>query len=101
MLTFAAIPFLFRATKDQAVDRNLGELSYLIYICHYLVNWFLDSVMAFGSNMIRGIAIIGLTILVSSALYWWVGRPIDSWRQRRLLAKRIAEPIVAGQMASN
>jgi peptidoglycan/LPS O-acetylase OafA/YrhL len=51
--------------------------------------------------MIRGIAIIGLTILVSSALYWWVGRPIDSWRQRRLLAKRIAEPIVAGQMASN
>ena len=92
MLTFAAIPFLFRATKDQAIDRNLGELSYPIYICHYLVIWFLDSVMAFGSNVIRGIAIIGLTILVSSALYWWVDRPVDGWRQRRLLAKRIAEP---------
>ena len=94
MLTFAAIPFLFRATKDQAIDRNLGELSYPIYICHYLVIWFLDSVTAFGSNVIRGIAIIALTIFVSSALYWWVDRPVDGWRQRRLLAKRIAEPRV-------
>jgi peptidoglycan/LPS O-acetylase OafA/YrhL len=95
MLTFAAIPFLFRATKDQAIDRNLGELSYPIYICHYLVIWFLDSVTAFGSNVIRGIAIITLTIVASSALHWWVDRPVDGWRQRRLLAKRIAEPKVA------
>ena len=101
MLTFAAIPFLFRATKDQAIDRNLGELSYPVYICHYLVIWFLDSVTAFGSNVIRGIAIIALTILVSSVLYWWVDRPIDGWRQRRLLAKRIAEPRVASQAANN
>ena len=101
MLTFAAIPFLFRATKDQAIDRNLGELSYPVYICHYLVIWFLDSVTAFGSNVIRGIAIIALTIFVSSALYWWVDRPIDGWRQRRLLAKRIAEPRVASQAANN
>ena len=101
MLTLAAIPCLFRATNDQALDRNLGELSYPIYICHFLVIWFLDRTMAFGSDLIRGIAIIVMTIFVSSALYWWIDRPIDAWRQRRLVAKRNVLPRMAEQTANN
>ncbi len=54
MVAIAAIPFLFRLTKDQAIDRNLGELSYPIYICHYLVIWFLDSVVVFSSSKLAG-----------------------------------------------
>ena len=101
MLTFAAIPFLFRATNKNVLDRNLGELSYPIYICHILVIWFLDSVTTFGSNLMRGIVIIVMTILVSSALYWGVDRPVDSWRQRRLKPKQVSGPRMAEQMANN
>ena len=101
MLTFAAIPYLFRLTKDQAFDRNLGELSYPIYICHFLVIWSLDSTIAFGSDLVRGVTIIAATILVSSALYWWIDQPVDTWRQRRLLAKQIVLPRIAGLTANN
>jgi peptidoglycan/LPS O-acetylase OafA/YrhL len=88
MLAVAAIPFLFQSTKDGLLDRHLGELSYPIYICHFLVIWFLDRIAAFDAGIVRGVAIIATTIVVSWALYWWVDRPIDSWRQRRFEAKR-------------
>jgi peptidoglycan/LPS O-acetylase OafA/YrhL len=88
MLAVAAIPFLFRSTKDDLLDRHLGELSYPIYICHFLVIWFLDRIETFGAGTVRGVAIIATTLVVSWALYWWVDRPIDSWRQRRFEAKR-------------
>ena len=49
MLTVALIPFLFQATKNQTLDRGLGELSYPIYVCHMLVIWFLER----GLNVAR------------------------------------------------
>ena len=85
MVAIAAIPFLFRLTKDQAIDRNLGELSYPIYICHYLVIWFLDSVVVFSSSLTRGCAIVASTVIVSVGLLWFVDRPIDKWRHRRFV----------------
>jgi len=101
MLTFGLIPFLFQATKNQTLDRNLGELSYPIYICHMLVIWFLDWVAVFISGVIRGSVIIVITIFVSIALYWWIDRPVDSWRQRRLDAKRAAAPRMTEQATNN
>jgi peptidoglycan/LPS O-acetylase OafA/YrhL len=87
MVAIGAIPFLFRLTKDLAIDRNLGELSYPIYICHYLVIWFLDSVVVFNSSLTRGCAIVASTVIVSAGLLWFVDRPIDNWRHRRFAAK--------------
>jgi peptidoglycan/LPS O-acetylase OafA/YrhL len=101
MLAFAAIPFLFRATNNNALDRHLGELSYPIYICHILVIWFLDATIAFNSHLTRGVAIIAMTIVASGALYWWVDRPVDAWRQRRLFAKRKAAAALAEQTPAN
>jgi peptidoglycan/LPS O-acetylase OafA/YrhL len=95
MLTLALIPFLFQATKNQTLDRGLGELSYPIYVCHMLVIWFLDWAAALTSGVIRGIVIIAMTILMSIALYWWIDRPVDSWRQRRVDAKRPLAPKMA------
>lgn len=89
MLTFALIPFLFQATKNQTLDRALGELSYPIYVCHMLLIWFLDWIAVFTSGLIRGAVIIAMTILMSIALYWWIDRPVDSWRQRRVDGKRV------------
>jgi peptidoglycan/LPS O-acetylase OafA/YrhL len=88
ILTFAAIPFLFRATNKNALDRALGELSYPIYICHILVIWFVDCVTAFSSGLVRGAVIITVTIIFSGALYWLIDRPVDGWRQRRFVTKR-------------
>ncbi|MFA7301104.1 MAG: acyltransferase [Candidatus Shapirobacteria bacterium] len=36
-VVFVSIPFLFKYTKDNKIDRFLGELSYPLYLCHFLV----------------------------------------------------------------
>jgi peptidoglycan/LPS O-acetylase OafA/YrhL len=92
MLACAAIPFLFRISKDNLLDRHLGELSYPIYICHVLVIWFLDFVVPLGSMTVRGMCIIAATLVASSALYLWIDRPVDRWRQRRFEGRRGHRP---------
>jgi peptidoglycan/LPS O-acetylase OafA/YrhL len=92
MLACAAIPILFRSSKDNLLDRHLGELSYPIYICHILVIWFLDFLVPLGSTIVRGICIIAATLLASSALYLWIDRPVDRWRQRRFELRRGQRP---------
>lgn len=90
MAAVGAIPFLFRMTKSNMVDRYLGELSYPIYISHFLVIWFLDAIVTFGSSAVRGNVIIAMTLIVSGVLYWLIDRPIDSWRHGRFAAKQTA-----------
>lgn len=97
MLAFGAIPFLFRMTRNNAFDRHLGELSYPVYISHFLVIWFVDVIVTFGSNVTRGTSVIALTLIVSSALYWLADQPIDNWRQARFDAKKAALPKIAEQ----
>jgi peptidoglycan/LPS O-acetylase OafA/YrhL len=87
-LAVGAIPFLFRTTMDKTIDRYLGELSYPIYICHFLVIWFLDAVTTFGSSVTRGSSIIVMTLIVSAALYQAIDRPVDAWRHRRFAARK-------------
>lgn len=36
-IVLISIPFLFKYTKDNKIDRFLGELSYPLYLCHFLV----------------------------------------------------------------
>lgn len=85
---FLAIPTLFRRTKGNALDRYLGELSYPVYICHFLVIWTLAAVATPNTNVLRGLGIVVFTLLLPAALYWWVDRPLDAWRQRRLAAQQ-------------
>ena len=37
LIVFLSIPPLFKLTKDNKLDRFLGELSYPLYLCHFLV----------------------------------------------------------------
>jgi peptidoglycan/LPS O-acetylase OafA/YrhL len=99
MLAVAAIPFLFRASKNWAFDRLLGELSYPIYICHVLVIWCLDRVVSLGAGYVRGFTIMAGTISLSCVLYWSIDRPIDAWRQRRFNRERalVSRPLPAPQ----
>jgi peptidoglycan/LPS O-acetylase OafA/YrhL len=97
MTSFGLIPFLFRESKSWLVDRHLGELSYPIYISHFLVIWLIDAAVVFGAGVARGIAILAGTVLVSCMLYWWVDRPVDQWRQRRFAVARRRGPSLIQQ----
>ncbi len=37
LIVFISIPFLFKFTKNNKFDRFLGELSYPLYLCHFLI----------------------------------------------------------------
>jgi peptidoglycan/LPS O-acetylase OafA/YrhL len=36
LLLWCSIPFIFKAFKDKKWDRQIGELSFSLYICHHL-----------------------------------------------------------------
>jgi peptidoglycan/LPS O-acetylase OafA/YrhL len=73
-----AVPRLFELTKDIAWDRYLGELSYPLYICHYVFGWLL-----LPATVIGVYSALLLSIVASVLLYHFVDKPIDKWRQTR------------------
>lgn len=72
-----SIPWLFERTKNIALDRFLGELSYPIYIVHVFMGHFAGSRLA-----------LLLTIVCSVLLHLLIEKPIDRWRQSRLASTR-------------
>lgn len=82
------LPALFFLTKDVKFDKALGELSYPVYLCHFLLAW--PAAAAFGASG-SIVALIG-----SCALSWvairLVDRPIENWRQYRVAQAR-SQPI--------
>lgn len=76
------LPFVFEATRRLAFDRALGELSYPIYLVHYL--WVFVAI-GFGGEWWtgrRGTVVLLLTLASAFALWRWVGRPFERIRQR-------------------
>jgi peptidoglycan/LPS O-acetylase OafA/YrhL len=80
---------LFRASRDSNFDRYLGELSYPIYIGHLWVIWLIGMSMTFQSDLLHLAVVTVLTVLLAIALYAWVDRPVDRWRQRRFAAESV------------
>ncbi|WP_407176827.1 acyltransferase family protein [Bradyrhizobium sp. STM 3562] len=72
------IPSLFEQTKNIPWDRYLGELSYPLYICHYMFGWLLLPETAASRYLA-----LSLSLLTSMLLYRWLEQPIDRWRQTR------------------
>jgi peptidoglycan/LPS O-acetylase OafA/YrhL len=75
----AAIPFVFHAFKDIAIDRWIGDLSYPIYLSHLGV---VGLVLTFNPPQPAWVA-VGGTLAASVALLMLVDRPVDRWRQAR------------------
>jgi peptidoglycan/LPS O-acetylase OafA/YrhL len=102
LLIFLAIPMLFRATRDNGPDRYLGELSYPIYIGHLWLIWLLGMGMTFESGLAHLAVVTILTVLLAIALYAFVDRPVDRWRQRRFAAESggPAAPLTLRRLAS-
>ena len=78
-LVVVGVPQLFEMTKDIAWDKYIGELSYPLYICHFLFGWIL-----MPDTFPKVYLALLLSLATSFALYHLIDRPIDAWRQTRL-----------------
>ena len=103
LLIAAGIPFLFKLTKNSALDANIGELSYPIYMCHVLVfgliTWSpLNDAPIIGSGWPRYILSIVLVIAAAFMLDRLIVLPIDKLRVRFGAKKRIKAETAFGNL---
>ncbi len=76
-----SVPFIFSAFRGSALDRWIGDLSYPMYLCHLLV---VALVLQYEPAHGAWVA-IGATFALSALLLVLVDRPVDRWRQARLI----------------
>jgi peptidoglycan/LPS O-acetylase OafA/YrhL len=89
----AGLPALFLLTRRSNLDQAIGNLSYPVYLCHYLFAW--PAAAAFGAYG----SVVALT--ASCVLSWIaiqiVDKPVEAWRQRRVARardQRVLAPIL-------
>ncbi len=69
------IPWLFRASARTNWDRFLGDLSYPVYVCHFLViSWLIH--LGYSEVWI----VFSSVIVASIILRFCIDRPIERWR---------------------
>jgi peptidoglycan/LPS O-acetylase OafA/YrhL len=77
---FVSMPFIFDLTKNNRTDRFLGNLSYSIYMVHFLIIALVEEYREEYS-----IFMVLLPILVASLIvYFSIEAPVDRWRQGRV-----------------
>ncbi|MDY6953368.1 MAG: acyltransferase [Thermodesulfobacteriota bacterium] len=81
LTTCLCIPFIFNATKDNRLDRFLGNISYPFYIVHFLIVAFFDEYFEEYPLFPLLATVWGASLI----LYYVVDEPIDRWRQRRVV----------------
>ena len=80
LLFTAGMPFLFILTKDIKWDSYIGEISYPLYLVHGFMIGSLNY-LRFGPS-VKLALIIAATLAVSTALFVFVDRPVDRFRQK-------------------
>ena len=84
IIFIATLPFVFRHSANLTLDRQVGELSYPIYICHLLVaNLFIQWPL---TNTLKqyeayGIAVTLATIILSILLNACIQEPVEHLRR--------------------
>jgi len=82
-----SIPFIFWLTKKSSLDRLIGEFSYPLYICHWLVYKLVSNLFSRSASDIKTILIVVLSFIATFVLIRCVEKPIEKFRQRRVKAK--------------
>jgi peptidoglycan/LPS O-acetylase OafA/YrhL len=82
LMTVIALPFLFYYTKSIKWDRRVGELSYPIYISHWLVIVVMR--YFFSPGWMPAMSIVG-TLALSVLITVFFNNPIERYRQKRVL----------------
>jgi len=75
-----SVPFIFNMTKDNKIDRFLGNISFPIYMVHFLVIAFLEDYVPEYSLWI----LLPPVCLAALGVHYGIEMPIDRWRQRRI-----------------
>lgn len=95
LLYAITLPALFTLSHRWTWDRRIGDLSYPVYLCHWLFAW--PSAAEYG-NLGAFVAFV-LSILVAWLIVKFIDDPIQIFRQKRVLApareRQIAMPAIA------
>ena len=84
LVMICILPVLFIVSQNNKTDQSLGELSYPIYLVHIPV----ESVMHYFGKSSHGAGVIEMllhTIIVSVLLNYFAQKPLDSYRQSRVV----------------
>ena len=83
IFSFFFIPFIFNFFKNNKLDRAIGELSYPVYISHFLI---IDITTHFFNlpKPYLGLSTTIISILVSILISKYILNPINKHRQSRL-----------------
>ena len=89
--TAICLPFLFSVSRNNRIDRLIGNISYPVYISHmaviiaakHIIGKFQDEKTGILLDNKIGIVIVVCVLLISVLAYYAVERPIDRFRHRR------------------
>jgi len=80
--------FVFGGLPRHALDDRLGDLSYGVFLNHFLIQWTLTGV---PKDVAGWAAYLAAVILLSAVTQWLVERPVLAWKQR-LRRRRAGHP---------
>lgn len=98
-----ALPFVFAATASWQWDRMIGELSYPLYLSHWLVNqgWYgLEPLVQQRLPVLRHdwvsvLVAVVISLALATVIHWFVERPVDRFRQNWARRNLAATPLPA------
>jgi len=82
-LSFVCIPFIFNLFKNNKIDRFIGELSFPVYISHFLI---IDIITHFTNlpHQFLGTITAIFSIILSILILQFIINPINRFRQSRI-----------------
>jgi len=88
LFSFIFIPFIFNLFKNNKIDRFIGELSFPVYISHFLI---IDILTHFTSlpQQFLGLTTAVFSILFSIIILKFIINPINRFRQSRIKIKTL------------
>jgi peptidoglycan/LPS O-acetylase OafA/YrhL len=99
--TIALLPVLFQASRRSAVDRWVGELSYPVYVVHFLIVRLCECLTpAIAQGPAFGLVATVASLAAAVAMQFLIIRPIERIRQGRVEDHRKAIALPAERRAA-